>query len=126
MESGLDLRSRIAWAVGWEQSQAELGVPLGIWPAQQQLSMYLCGSVLTQATQGCLGPNPSSPLLRCRGRSSREGLLTSPQGERCSVRAEAAAVLHPLSTRTDLAKQLGILLLMKASAQQVRALRVCC
>lgn len=116
MESGPDLRSRTAWAVGQEQSQAGIGVPFGIWPAQQQLSMYYVGLLLPRPQRG---PNPSSPLLRCRGSSSKEGLLTSPQGESCSVRAEAAALLHPLLTRTDLAKQLGILLLMKA-------LRVCC
>lgn len=55
----MDVMPRIAWAVGWQQRQAGIGVPLGIYPAQ--LSMYLCGSALTQGTEGRLVQIPPVP-----------------------------------------------------------------
>jgi len=48
---------------GWRKVSLRLGFPLGSVLLSQQLNTCLCGSVYTQAIEGCLELNPASPLL---------------------------------------------------------------
>lgn len=68
---------------------------LGICPAQQQLGVYLCGSALTRPQRGVWVQTPPVPSQVQRKQQQR-GVADVSTG----IRAEAAAVLHPLLTRT--------------------------
>ena len=84
MKSGPDLGSRIAWAVGLEQSQPGVGVPLGICPAQPAIQHIPVWIRPYPGHRGVFGVESHLSITPCPGaEESAAGrrLLTSPLGE---------------------------------------------
>lgn len=84
MESGPDPGSRIAWAVGLEQTQLRIGVPLRVCPAHlaaQHVPLWICPYPGHRGVFGVESHLSLAPCPDAEQSAAGRRLLTSPQGE---------------------------------------------